>query len=44
MKLYPHIPIITIHDSIFYPLRYKKEVKDIFDYHLRKLLEDSSHF
>lgn len=39
-----NIPIITIHDSLFYPVRYKKEVYEIFDYHRRKLLDDTNYF
>lgn len=40
----PEIKIITIHDSICYPIKYKKEVKEIFEYHQRKLLEDTTEF
>lgn len=36
---YPEITLFTVHDSICYPISYKNEVKDIFDYHQRKLLE-----
>ena len=39
-----NIPIITIHDSLFFPVRYKKEVCEIFEYHQRKLLEDTTVF
>lgn len=39
-KLIPEIKLFTVHDSICYPITYKQQVKDIFDYHQRKLLEE----
>ena len=39
-KIYPEIKLFTVHDSICYPVKYKNQVKDIFDYHQRKLLEE----
>jgi len=31
MIKYPHIKIFTVHDSISYPIKYKREVTEIFD-------------
>lgn len=38
MNSYPEIPVITVHDSICYPIRYKDKVEEIFNYYCRKLL------
>lgn len=34
MLLHPHIKLITVHDSIVFPKKYKTEVESIFDYEL----------
>jgi len=34
---YPYIRIITIHDSLIFPYKYKKQVKKIFDLEFNKL-------
>lgn len=38
--VYPNINIITIHDSIIYPVKYDKEIKIIFNKHLNKLKKE----
>jgi hypothetical protein len=38
MEVNPEIPLFTVHDSIVFPVKYKKIVKDIFNYYLRNLL------
>lgn len=38
MTIDPNIPLFTIHDSIVFPVKYKKIVEDIFNYYLRNLL------
>ena len=35
---YPHIKLFTVHDSINFPVKYKKEVEEIFNKNLRKLI------
>jgi len=44
MDVNPDIKIITIHDSLCYPKKYQKVVKEIFEFHQRKLLENTSEF
>jgi len=38
IKLYPDIRLFTVHDSICCQLKYKEQLKEIFDYYQRKLL------
>lgn len=39
METNPEIKLFTVHDSICFPLKYKKIVTNIFDYYKRKLLD-----
>jgi hypothetical protein len=36
MILYPNIPLVTVHDSIIFPKKFKSEITDIFDYEMSK--------
>jgi hypothetical protein len=38
MDTIPDMTLFTIHDSISYPIKYKDEVRNIFDYHRRNIL------
>jgi hypothetical protein len=38
MILYPDINIVTIHDSLVFPKKWKVEVQNIFDYELNNEL------
>jgi hypothetical protein len=31
MNTYPEIPVITVHDSVCYPIRYKDKVEEILN-------------
>jgi hypothetical protein len=36
MVLYPDIKVITVHDSIVYPKKYKDEVSNLFNSEIQK--------
>jgi hypothetical protein len=38
MEKYPKLVFFTVHDSIIFPVKYKNEIKVIFDKHLNRLI------